>query len=268
MTQTSLYLKHRLAGTPVEGPLLRARWSLASWHRHRHPELWDLYLEDRRIRITLERLVQRDWMCVDVGAHVGSVLTQLLKLAPLQNHVAFEPSSQKAGWLRARYPTVQVREAAVGEVSGQAVFYEDLDRPGFSGLKRRRDFGDSRVREYSVPLETMDEVLADRKVQFIKLDVEGGELPALRGAISTLETHRPHLLFECGPESSVEPFGYERADLHQFLVHADYDIYSVADFLYGREPMSLPEFRKAGTYPYPGFNYVALAAGSEIKRVL
>lgn len=263
-----LYVKHRLTGTAVEPLLLGASWAASAPRRHRHPELWALHLEDRRMRTVLKHLIEPDWSCVDVGAHIGSVLVQLLRLAPHGSHIALEPSPKKAHWLASRFDTVEVHQIAAGEVAARADFYEDIDRPGFSGLGRLEGRG-GRIRTYEVQVETLDSVVRERRVHFIKLDVEGAELPALRGAVSTLERCRPSLLFECGPAAALEPFGYDRADLHDFLVRqARYDVYSVEDFLYGREPMSLAEFRKAGTYPFPGFNYVALPVGAQVRRLL
>ena len=260
-------MKHRLTGTRLEPLLQRTAWILSAWRRHTHPELWDLYLEPGRMRLALQHLVEQHWTCVDVGAHIGSVLVQLLRLAPYGNHIAFEPSPQKADWLRARFPTVEVHQAALGSTAGHADFFEDVDRPGLSGLGRRDGVG-ARTSVYRVPVETLDEVIRDREVHFVKLDVEGAELPALRGASVTLQRYHPALLFECGPQWSLEPFGYDRADLHRFLVETGYDVYSVSDFLYGRPPMSSAEFGKAGTYPFSGFNYLALPTGTPVARLL
>lgn len=261
----SLYLKHRLTGTAAEPVLVQAAWLLSARRRQRHPELWAMYLEDRRMRTVLTHLIQPSWSCVDVGAHIGSVLVQLLRLAPLGHHIAFEPSPWKADWLASRFGGAEIHRSAVGEAPGRADFYEDLERPGFSGLGRPGP----KTRTYEVPVETLDRVIGERSVQFVKLDVEGAELPALKGATATLERSRPSLLFECGPPAVLEPFGYTRGDLHQFLVDGNgYRIYSMEDFLYGREPMSLAEFRKAGTYPFPGFNYVALPQDTPVRRLL
>lgn len=48
--------------------------------------------------------------------------------------------------------------------------------------------GDSRV-----SADTMDRVLAGKKVTFVKMDIEGAELAALRGASGILQTQRPAL---------------------------------------------------------------------------
>lgn len=68
----------------------------------------------------------------------------------------------------------------------------------------------------SIPVEvtTLDDYLASRNldapVRFIKCDIEGHELPALRGSTRTLAEDRPDLLFEChdaaNPDCAVFAF--------------------------------------------------------------
>ena len=45
----------------------------------------------------------------------------------------------------------------------------------------------------SIDLTTIDEVTAGEKVTFIKMDIEGAELEALKGASATIQQHRPLL---------------------------------------------------------------------------
>ena len=259
----SLWVKQRLVGTPLDALARRARWLAGSRRRARHPELWDLYLEDRRTSLVLELIVGHDSNCVDVGAHIGSVLAQLQRLAPAGHHVAFEPTPRKARWLARRHPDVRVVQAAVSQEGGTALFYDDVDRPGFSGL--RQPVGDSTVRSYEVPVVTLDaELAAAERVDLVKIDVEGAELHALQGGDATLRRHRPFVLFECGPDAVLQRFGYKRVDLFDFFGERAYDVYSMVDVVYGRDPMNRQSFDKAGTYPYRGFNYLAVPADRDL----
>lgn len=262
-----LYLKQRVVGTPIATLAQRLRWIWHAPRRIRHPELWDLYLEDRRIQLALTALIGPGDNCVDAGAHIGSMLVEIRKLAPAGSHVAFEPVPYKARRLRRKFSDVTVVEAATSEENGSALFYDDMDRPGFSGLTRPVD--ESTVRSYEVRLVRLDDELAayDR-IDFMKIDVEGAELPTLRGADAVLNRHRPAVLFECGTDVQLQRFGYKRADLFDFFSERAYDVYSMVDFVFGRHPMSRDGFEKAGTYPYGGFNYVALPVGTEVARLL
>ena len=50
--------------------------------------------------------------------------------------------------------------------------------------------------EEEVKIVPLDSVVSSRRITFIKIDVEGFELPVLRGASATIERDRPTILFE------------------------------------------------------------------------
>ena len=68
-----LKLKASLVGTPVEFAAQRARWLFRGLYRHRHPEHWDIF-EDQRLPLILNRLLTPSSNVVDVGCHIGSFL--------------------------------------------------------------------------------------------------------------------------------------------------------------------------------------------------
>lgn len=274
MSALPLAVKGRLVGTFPGRLLRRVRWWSAFPQRARHPELWDMYLEDRRTDIALQALLTANSNCVDVGAHIGSTLQRLIELAPNGDHLAVEADPDKATMLAQRYPSVTVVNAAVSATSGTARFYR-ARRSGFSSLRPPID---SEVTgEIEVDVISLDDLIdgypvtpggPPRTVDFIKLDVEGAELPALQGGELLFKRDRPLVLFECGPRGSTAAFGYNRLDLFGHLRQLDYDVHSVADFVYGRTSLSAAEFDKAGTYPYRGFNYLALPAGHPVERLI
>lgn len=263
--QNGLYLKHRIIGTPIQRPLSKARWILGAPNRARNPELAAMHQEHLYVDHALHHLLRPDWNCVDGGSHIGSVLAEYVHHSPQGRHLAVEPVPHKAAWLRARYPGVDVQQVALGETPGTHVFFEDPDRPGFSSL-RPLAAGQRSVR-YDVRISRLDDLVGDCHIDFVKLDLEGAELPALRGATALLARDRPVVLFECGVQSAIDAFGYERTDVWDFLTDAGYDMYLAQDFVFGRERISRDEFRRAGTYPFPGFNYFALPAGTTVERL-
>ena len=67
----------------------------------------------------MEAVLERDSACLDVGAHAGSVLGEMARIAPAGRHVAWEPLPEFAGRLRQAHPGVEVREAALSNQAGE-----------------------------------------------------------------------------------------------------------------------------------------------------
>jgi hypothetical protein len=75
-----------------------------------------------------------------------------------------------------------------------------------------------------VPVRTLDAFIEGEgitNVDFIKMDIEGGELDALRGAERTLSTLRPRLLFEAY-ELNTAPYGYRVFEILDHLERRGY----------------------------------------------
>jgi len=193
-------LKHLIKGSPL-GPV--ARWT---WQRLR--PVSKAQMADRRQDALMSRILERtlkpDSNCIDVGAHRGDVLAQIMSLAPRGQHHAFEPIPQFARELQARFPRVTVHNAALSDTIGKTRFCHVVSNPAYSGLKRRAyPRPDEDVRSIRVDTETLDHILsAEERVDLIKIDVEGAELQVVRGAAATLKRCRPLVLFEHGVGAS------------------------------------------------------------------
>ena len=142
----------------------------------------------------LSALCKPDSLSLDVGANRG------IQSAVMRSHsgavVAFEPNPRYAAFLRRALPDVRVVEAAASDREGAAMLRVP-DREAVSGMGTideantiREPFQASEVR--TVTLDSLD--LAP--VGCIKIDVEGHELAALRGATGILRRDRPNLLIE------------------------------------------------------------------------
>jgi FkbM family methyltransferase len=76
--------------------------------------------------------------------------------------------------------------------------------------------------ETTVAVQTLDNLMAERRTELrgrpitlLKMDVEGMELDALRGAVNLLREHHPHIVVELATENS-------RADVRTFLAQFGY----------------------------------------------
>lgn len=188
-------LKRLVVGTPLE-PLARSVWRRV----RQSGDDTALDPDDRLACEILPRVLQPASNCVDVGCARGKLLTYMVRLAPRGRHFAFEPIPANAAELRRKFPGVSVHEIAVSDALGEATFQHVVSNPGYSGLRQRTyPHADEKIETLRVKTATLDSVLPpDVPIHLLKVDVEGAELLVFRGAVRTLRTYRPVVLFEHG----------------------------------------------------------------------
>jgi len=252
------WIKCRMIGSPLHRPAEALRHLSNLPKRLRFPELNDIFQEGPRAHQVIAETVTDGMHCVDVGCHLGSVLSEFTRLSPTGNHTAIEPLPYKAAWLRQRYPQVNVVEAAVSESVGDVDFTWNRSRPGFSSLSGADLNGDllQRVQVRTLPLDDM--VDCNTQVGFLKIDVEGAELLALRSARRILSTDRPTVLFECA-RRSTNAMGFEVDDVFRVLTDDyNYRVMFLHEYLGDRKSLDLESFCESMVYPFKAFNFVAV----------
>jgi FkbM family methyltransferase len=203
--------------------------------------------------VVLATVLRTNSNAIDVGANEGAVLDSIVRLAPGGRHLAYEPLPELSERLAARFPSVDVRCAALSDVAEETEFSHVLDAPAYSGLRERADLpvGADRVRRIPVRTERLDEALPGGYVPtLIKIDVEGAELQVLRGAVDTLERHRPFVLFEHGA-GGADLYGTRPQDVFDLLDGAGLRIFD----LDGAGPYSREHFQ--ATFTEPIWNFLA-----------
>jgi len=105
-----------------------------------------------------------------------------------------------------------------------------------------------------IRLDDFEPIKNLKRIDFIKLDAEGAELPSLQGAQTLLEKHKPLLFFE-GSEEWMNSFKYSPRDIDQFLGSLNYEhLFVVGKKL--KRIHSLEEFWK-NKRPDESFNFLA-----------
>jgi hypothetical protein len=139
---------------------------------------------------------------------------------------------------------------------GEAEFIIAIDDLSYSGLKKRIYDRPTRLKKILVPVSTIDSFLPELPaVKLIKLDIEGGEFHALKGAEETINRFRPVVIFECG-QKSIEEYKITPADVIEFWQAKNYKIYDIL----GR-PLGLEAFIKSALVQEV-WDYVAIPAES------
>lgn len=169
----------------------------------------------------LENLREDD-VLFDVGANVGMVTLHAAKIC---RTVAFEPDPsfrhrlEVNGALNADR-TFTLEPTAVSDADGTVVLYTDGDDGNSPSLVHQRGEGSS----VSVVARSLDSLVSEARLPrptVIKLDIEGAEILALRGAVQLLTgPEKPRALFIEVHDSFLPGFGSSadevNALLHQF----------------------------------------------------
>jgi FkbM family methyltransferase len=146
-------------------------------------------------------LVQPGWTVVDAGANFGWHAIHLAKdVGPQGTVLAFEPIPASFQELTENTalndcPQLKPLNLALGDQDGTISLYLPAVHLGAGAASQFLDMGE----KVQVPMLRLDGFLEREgidRVDFIKADIEGGELNLLRGAAGLLARCRPAILIE------------------------------------------------------------------------
>jgi FkbM family methyltransferase len=174
----------------------------------------------------LRRWVRPGFIALDVGANIGTYAIPLARLVgPTGRVVAFEPNRPTCACLRQnvrqnRLGNIRVVRAAVGEHPGHSDLVVNAENFGEVHLAPAATTPEAAITRARVVVTTLDAEcarLALPRVDFIKIDVEGFELAALRGAVAVLAAN-PRIVVqtEIIPAHAAR-YGFDVAELVAFF---------------------------------------------------
>lgn len=168
------------------------------------------------LRIALSHVTDRS-VAIDGGAHVGT--WTLLMAADFARVIAVEPSTDTFDALRMnteRADHVERKRLALGDHTWRGSMQLDARGVALKNTGARFVMLDPTG---NVPVETIDSWRLPA-LGFLKLDVEGSEVAALRGARETIARCRPIVLFE--DKGLWKRYGEPRDSPQQFLLTLGY----------------------------------------------
>lgn len=205
-------------------------------------------LYDQQTAQIIKKVCQKkNTNCVDIGANKGDILKIMLKHAPRGHHFAFEPIPSLHQELAKKFASESctVLDYALSHEPGTSSFHYVVSNDAYSGLKQR-EYGrkNEQIELITVKTERLDNVLpSDYRVDLIKIDVEGGELPVLRGAVNTIGKYKPVLVFEHGTGAS-EFYGSTPEDLFTLLQECGLRVFTLEAWLNQQNDLSVDDLRR------------------------
>jgi|GEM_PF-2468229 len=178
--------------------------------------------------LLLDSLLPEGGNLLDVGANVGTHSINLACRRPDIRCFAFEPVPTTRGYLQANIEVnglqdrIAVYGEALGEEEGECRITVDqyTDNRLLTNSAAAPTSGASTMVRVTT-LDQWHEQEARPPISVLKMDVEGGELAALKGAEALLKRERPALLLEI-VEEHLGRFGSSKRELFQWLSSIGY----------------------------------------------
>jgi len=227
------YAPHRIRLELAKEEYMAFWWSYfpASFNPERSLlEYWGNDIGDLRF---LWAHLQPGMTFLDIGAYHGLYsIVAAKKMGRAGRVVAFEPSSRERDRMRLhlrsnRIGCVTVEPYAVAGQEGWAPLAVVLD--GYSTMNSLRPPIDHPAKQVTVNTITIDAYLTQNRidtVDFLKIDTEGGELEAFRGAHALLSHVRPLIVCEV-LDQVTRAWGYAAAEIMNRLRTYDYEWFDI-----------------------------------------
>lgn len=174
-----------------------------------------------------QQLVPRPSVIYDVGANIGQTTGTYRRTYPSAEIHSFEANPEAAEQISPDEQT-HVHGIAVSDHSGEITLYvgDLLQEASVSAIP-------GATRAISVRCERLD-ALGLEPPQILKMDIEGHELAALRGAESILSMHRPLVYLEVSFTPRI-PGGCLFGEVAGFLSGLDYVVAGLFNMGYDRQ---------------------------------
>jgi FkbM family methyltransferase len=201
----------------------------------RHAGSTGIYVERRYYEPLLEfchSLIREGDTVFDCGANIGIYSCAFGALVGKSGRViSFEPQDYAVTALLNNtrlngFNHVSVEQVCVSDRQGTAILDTSQGEVQASIV---RDFGRERAESVSTAtLTTVAERLRISRLDLIKMDIEGAELPALIGGAELLRQHRPILVMESTPPQFAELVGFLTAYGYKpYMFDTDGHLYAI-----------------------------------------
>lgn len=217
---------------------------------------------------------------IDIGANVGQTLLKFRSCSDAA-YYGFEPNPGCVYYLNSLISVNKMKDATIiptGLAAGDhiAKFYKkgSVDSAGTIVEGLRPEFYSQGDVEY-VPVFRFDglDLINDKRISLVKIDVEGAEYEVLSGMTETIKKHKPAILCEVLDSHNEEnvPHVQARADKLVALMHSlDYKIYRIVHNDAGIFPEEISEIRLRKWVPesWNLNDYLFLPSGVQYSDVI
>lgn len=212
---------------------------------------------DQQTAYIIKKVLKKDSNTIDIGAHMGEILDELITAAPGGKHFAFEPLPHLHERLKFWYSKkVEVYPYALSDEDGNATFNYVVSNPYYSGLLKQKYPGEEKIELLEVEVKRLDNVIpSELPIHFIKIDVEGAEFNVLKGAENLLRQWKPVIVYEQGL-GSAEFYGTTPEAFYDYMSGLGYKLSLMDYYIANLQPLTREEY---ALQFYKRYNYYFIA---------
>jgi FkbM family methyltransferase len=181
-----------------------------------------MYYKDLPLEIELlQRIVNKDSICLDIGANTGTYTTFLARVSGAKHVFAFEPEPNNYTQLKLNtqhLDNVTVSNFALSNTTGHKTLFTCPTDNGMHRLYNSKWCeGGEKIR---VPVSMVDIIFQDlqHKINFVKIDVEGYEYNVINGMMKILSQYKPIIMMEWHPPTIIEA-GADPREFYNLMIN-------------------------------------------------
>lgn len=181
----------------------------------------------------------------DVGANRGSMTDRFINIFPKASIFAFEPYPALNEEIANKFkgnPNITIEKSGISNLIGELTFYvnKSVDTSSFLPSQLTGLNSDPQVKnmeQIMVPVITIEKSFIDHKLDhlnILKLDIQGSELNALKGAEKLLQDHKIDLIY-------TESYFIQQyvdqplfPEIAQYLLQFGYQLQDIYNPIYGK----------------------------------
>jgi len=190
-----------------------------------------VYFVERKQTEHFKKLIKPGDIVIDVGAHIGYYTLIAAARVGKSGHVyAFEPTSNTFKILQKNiqmnnFTNVSLYNLAISDKEGYVELYlSDTINTGATSITVSEFFSGKIEKAKCITIDSFLKKENIKKVDLIKIDVEGAEPKVLRGMKELLSKQSPKILIEIN-EERLKSFGYSKDYIYKFLLNKGYKAY-------------------------------------------
>ena len=189
---------------------------------------FDMGSLDKEFKYVKQFLGKDVSLLIDVGANYGAYTEELIENFPNSKVYLFEPQKYLYNFLINKYvgqDKIKIFNIALDELSKETLLNKSFDGDGNASIYKRAQFNNNTSLQEKISCKRFDEIITDKRIDFVKIDVEGNEMKVLKGMGKVITKIRV-IQIEFGGTWIDSRFFYK--DLFYFLKSKNFSLYRMA----------------------------------------